>query len=244
MRDYRFRTTKWTLIGAVGAGDDRGRAALAELCDAYWRPVYAFIRRQGYAPDRAADLTQGVFVHLLERGGFERADPARGRFRSYLLTAVRHFLINAHEHEVAQRRGRAVLHESIDAVDAERQLTLAAPIHQSPEAAFERHWAVTTTERAMVRLAREYEARGQRTTFDDLQSYLTSDGLGSPLESSASMNGADPASGMSDDARRSALSRLRRRFADALRAEISDTVADAHDVDDELRHLLRTLTAG
>jgi RNA polymerase sigma factor (sigma-70 family) len=245
MPGHRFKTTKWTLISSVSVDDDRGRKALEELCDVYWRPVYGFIRRQGYAADRAADLTQGVFVHLLRHRGFERADPALGRFRSYLLTTVRHFLINAHAYDVAERRGRSVVHQSIDALDAERHFTLeAAAAQASPEAAFERQWAVTTTERAMARLAQEYEARGQRAIFDELQSDLTSDGVGTTAADAMrdeAVGGASATTSKSDDARRTALSRLRRRFAHALRAEIAETVADPRDVDDELRHLLQAL---
>jgi RNA polymerase sigma factor (sigma-70 family) len=241
-----FRTTRWTLIAAVGVGDERGREALAELCDAYWRPVYNFVRRQGYPPEQAADLTQGAFAHLLAQRGFECADPARGRFRSYLLAAVRHYLISEHARDAAQRRGRGAVHQSIDVVDAEPRFALEAPaLHASPEAAFERQWAVTTTERAMARLADDYAARGQRALFDQLLPQLTSDGVGPTNgDRDAASGHVDPKwSAMSDEARRAALSRLRRRFATALRAEIGETVVDPRDVDDELRQLLRALAA-
>ena len=244
----RFATTRWTLIAAIGLDDERGQAALAELCNAYWRPVYSFVRRQGYPAEAAADLTQDVFAHLLENRGFERADPARGRFRSYLLTAVRRFLINRHAHDAAQRRGRNEVHQSIDVADAEHRFMLEAPpLQSSPEAAFERQWALTTIERAMTQLANDYAARGQRAIFDELRPQLTSDGVGisgvvDDGPDAQEVEASPPA--MSTEARRAALSRLRRRFAGALRAEIANTVATATEVDDELRELLRALSAG
>jgi len=239
----RFVTTKWTLIGELGLDDERGRAALGELCQAYWRPVYSFIRRQGYPPDAAADLTQDVFAHLLENRGFERADPARGRFRSYLLTAVRHFLINRRAYAAAQRRGGNDLRQSIDLAGAEERFALAAPtLQSSPEAAFERQWALTTIERAMAQLASDYAARGQRAVFDELRPHLISDNVAGTVASASS--GAPPSvlPAMSNEARRAALSRLRRRFGEALRAEIAGTVAESTDIDEEVRQLLRALT--
>jgi RNA polymerase sigma-70 factor (ECF subfamily) len=244
MAPGRFITTRWTLIGEVGLDDDRGQAALAELCQAYWRPVYSFIRRQGHPAEAAADLTQEVFAHLLEHRGFQRADPGRGRFRSYLLTAVRHFLINWHLREASQRRGRNLPHQSIDIADAEERFVLEAPAFQSsPEAAFERQWALTTIERAMTNLASEYGARGQGVVFDELRTHLLSDSLGVSVVSDHRVEPPAATSAMSNEARRAALSRLRRRFGEALRAEIAGTVADSTEVDDEVRQLLRALSA-
>ena len=145
----RFMTTRWTLIVAARSDDDRAREALTDLCQAYWRPVYAYIRRHGRTPEQAADLTQSFFLHILENRGFERADPARGRFRSFLLTSARNFLANAREHDMTERRGGRSSHVSIDLVDTERHLAGdAADPQYSPEAAFERQWAIQLMERA------------------------------------------------------------------------------------------------
>jgi RNA polymerase sigma factor (sigma-70 family) len=233
----RFETTRWTLILAARSDDDQARDALSELCQAYWRPVYAYIRRHGRTPEQAADLTQSFFLHLLEHRGFDRADPVRGRFRSYLLTSARNFLANARDHDLSARRGGRVAHESIDLVETERHLALEAAHSQySPEAAFERQWAVRLMERAVEALGREYSARRQRSLFEQLRPFLTSDSV-------PAANHTPSPTEMSDAALRTAIHRLRKRFADALRSEIGDTVGDAADVDDELRHLLRILSA-
>jgi RNA polymerase sigma-70 factor (ECF subfamily) len=232
-----FQTTRWSLI-AVASGDDaKARAALEELCGAYWRPVYAFMRRHGRAPDMAADLTQAFFAQVLERRAFARADPSKGRFRSYLLTSARNFLVNAHEREVAGRRGGGARHVDIDIDEAERCLAQGLPAADStPHLEFERQFAVRLVERTLDRLRAEYAGRGQAPLFEQLQSSLTSSAL---LDSP---DGAGP-TGLSPDARRMAVHRLRRRYGELLRAEIADTVRDRADVDDELRHVLRILAS-
>lgn len=225
-----FSTTRWSLIVAAGGQDEQSQQALMELCDSYWRPVYAYFRRHDNAPGDAADLTQAFFLHLLEHRGFERADPSRGRFRAYLVTAARNFLANARQRDRTARRGASAPHQSIDAIDAERQLSLSAQDRaSSPEAVFERQWALEVTARAMDRLRRDYASRGQEHVFDELRPYLTSD--------------VPPPAGRSagSDALRTALHRARVRFGDALRTEIRETVDDNDAVEDELRHLLRVL---
>ena len=229
-----FRTTRWSLILAAGGRGAVASDALSELCQVYWRPVYIYIRRHGQAPDEAADLTQAFFLHLLEHGTFERADPARGRFRAYIVTAARNFLLNARDHALTLRGGARTPHESIDARDAERYLALnASDLESSPEAVFERQWALRVTERALDRLGRDYAERGQEHLFRELRPLLTSDG---PSQHSAT------GTGLSNEAFRTALSRARRRFGEALRAEILETIGNHEDVEDELRHLLRVLT--
>ena len=228
-----FGTTRWSLIVAAAGSDAEATDALAELYRAYWRPVYAYVRRHGHAAEESDDLTQAFFLHLLEHRGFERANPARGRFRAYLLTAARNFLLNARARDLTARRGAGTRHESIDAIDAERHLALnAADLESSPEAVFERQWALRVTERALERLKCNYAARGQEDVFQQLRPFLTSD--------TPSPDRTHPAD-TNSDAFRAALHRARRRFGDALRQEIRDTVADEH-VDDELRHLVRVLT--
>ena len=229
-----FKTTRWTLIVAAAGGDTIARDALSELCQIYWRPVYAYIRRHGYTPEESADLTQAFFLALLEHRGFEKADPSLGRFRSYLVTSARNFLLNVRQRGLSLRRGATTKHESIDTIDAERCLALNAPDRaSSPEAVFEWQWALRITERALERLKDDYTARGQEHVFQEVRPFLTSDD--SPHATSTS-------GGLSNDAFRTALSRARRRFGESLRAEIQETIDDQEDVEDELRHLLRVLT--
>ncbi len=232
-----FKTTRWTLIAAAGLDDERSSVARAELCQAYWRPVYAFIRRKGHSADDAADLTQAFFLHLLEHRAFERADQTRGRFRSYLLTAAHNFLETARQRDLTLRRGARTLHESIDAVDADRYPLLNAHDQESsPDVVFERHWALNLTERALERVQADYASRGQKEVFEAVRPYLTSDAPGS-ASSDDSQDHKSPV----DTAHRTALHRARRRFGEALRDEIRETVHENHEVDEELRFLLRVL---
>jgi RNA polymerase sigma-70 factor (ECF subfamily) len=229
-----FNTTRWSLILAAAGRGEVADDALSELCQVYWRPVYAYVKRHGHSPNDAEDLTQAFFLYLLEHGCFERADPARGRFRAFLVTAARNFLANARDHALSRRAGARTPHESIDAIDAERYLALnAGDLESSPEAVFERQWALRVTERALDRLRREYVERDQEQLFDELRPCLTSDGPGPDGPTLT-----DPR----HDAFRTALSRARRRFGEALRSEILETVCDPEDVEDELRHLLRVLS--
>ncbi len=232
-----FKTTRWSLIVAAGGHGQQSNAALAELCEGYWRPIYAFIRRRGHAPDDAADLTQAFFLHLLEHRAFERADESRGRFRSYLLTSAHNFLAGARLRDLTLRRGANVRHESIDAIEAERHPMLSAHDQESsPDVVFERHWALNLTERALERVQVDYASRGQEDAFKELRPFLTS---AAPVSSSTDST-AHPAH-LGDAAHRTALHRARRRFGEALRAEIRETVDGSQDVDDELRFLLRVL---
>ena len=142
----------------------------------YWRPIYAFIRRRGHAPDDAADLTQAFFLHLLEHRAFERADQSRGRFRAYLLTSAHNFLASAHQRDLTLRRGANARHESIEAIEAERYPMLNAHDQESsPDVVFERHWALNLTERALERVQADYASRGQEDAFRELRPFLTSE---------------------------------------------------------------------
>ena len=229
-----FRTTRWSLITAATAGDAAANDALSELCQVYWRPIYAYVRRHGHPADDAADLTQAFFLYLLEHRAFDRADPSRGRFRAYLVTSARNFLLNARQRAQSMRRGARTQQESLDAIDAERYLELnAADLESSPEAVFERQWALRVTERALERLKRDYVERDQAHVFQELRPFLTSDVA--PDQGAMAAN-------VGNDAFRAALSRARRRFGEALRAEIRETVDESEDVEDELRYLLRILT--
>jgi RNA polymerase sigma-70 factor (ECF subfamily) len=231
-----FKTTRWSLIVAAGGADERATAALAELCQAYWRPVYAFIRRQGQTDEDATDLTQAFFLHLLEHRAIERADRSRGRFRSYLLTSAYNFVSSARQRERTLRRGAHASHESIDRMEADRNPSLSAHDRESsPDAVFERHWALTVTERAMERVRADYASRRQEDVFNELRQFLTSD---APAAGEGPMDQKTPVSA----ANRTGLLRMRRRFGEALRAEIRETLNESDDVDDELRFLLQVLS--
>jgi RNA polymerase sigma-70 factor (ECF subfamily) len=229
-----FSTTRWSLILVSGQGDARGRRALEELCAIYWRPVYSFIRRHGLSRDDAEDVTQSFFLHLVEHHGLARADPARGRFRSFLLTAARNFVANAHERDAAARRGGGAAHVPLEIEELERYLAADGEAHRSPESIFERQWALRLIERALDRTRAAYEARGQAEVFEALKPLLTSDAAPPP--------GVDAPTGAASTATRTALHRLRKRFATSLREEVGDTVGEAGDVEDELRHVLWVLT--
>ena len=231
-----FPTTHWGRVVAAGDAAEPGACqALAELCAAYWFPLYAHIRRKGNGPEQSLDLTQGYFARLLERGTVASANPAQGRFRSFLLADCRHFL--AHERErdnAARRRGRLAL-LSIDASNAEGQYQLE-PVHeQTPERLFERDWALALLEGVVSVIRRDYEASGRCTSFEVLKVVLEA---GSSLASQADIAAR---LGTTEPAAQVAIHRLRKRYREALRAAIAATVADQAEVDDELKALFAAL---
>ena len=231
-------TTRWTLVNA--AGDSSGTApskALSELCEAYWPPLYAYLRRRGYPPDQAQDLTQGFFAKLLERHEIRTADPARGRFRSFLLTALKRYVINEHERSVTEKRGGRHQHLSFDFEEAERSYALESSSSETPDRLFDRKWAAIGLDRALHRLRVQYERAGRKALVDALFPYLTESGdLPSYRTAAAQL-------GLTEGAVKTAIHRLRQHFGTALRVEIAETVLDANQVDDEVRELIRTVSA-
>ena len=231
-----FPTTHWGRVVAAGDAAEPGAGeALAELCAAYWFPLYAYIRRKGNGPEQSLDLTQGYFARLLERGTVASADPARGRFRSFLLADCRHFLAHERERDNAARRGGRLAVLSIDARDAEGQYQLE-PVHeQTPERLFERDWALALLEGVVAGIRREYEASGRGTSFEVLKVVLEA--------GSSQAAQADIAArlGTTEAAAQVAIHRLRKRYREALRAAIAATVADEAEVDDELKALFAAL---
>ncbi len=231
-----FATTHWSLVVAAKAGEasrTRARAALEELCRAYWYPLYAFVRHRGYSADDAQDVTQSFFARLLERGGFDSADPERGRFRSWLLGAVKHFLANEWHRARARKRGGGVTFLELDALDPEARYALAPAVSVDPDAGFDREWARESVARATEKLRAEQEARGRGEVFVALEGYLTGD---APVRGEVAAR-----LGMTDGAVKTAVHRLRRRYRELLRAEIAATVTDPADVDLEMRHLVDVL---
>lgn len=231
----RFATTRWNLVKAAGRpGETAGAAALAALCEAYWLPVYFFVRRTCRSDDEARDLTQAFFARLIEKNDVSAADPARGRFRTFLLTSVRHFLANQHDFRTAQKRGGGVVHVPIEIGSADGQGVEPADGH-TPEDVFERRWALATIEAAVARVRQHYADTGRQMLFHELRSYLT---------------GAEPTVYADLAARlctteaalRVAVHRLRRAFREALREVILETVDGPDEVDDELRYLLAVVS--
>lgn len=221
-----FATTRWSIVVAAGGptGAD-AKAALETLCATYWYPLYAYARRRGQARHAAEDLVQGFFAMLLERGSVAAADPQRGRFRAFLLTAFQRFAVNEHEHANAQKRGGGVKLLTLDFDDGETRFA-TEPRHEiTPEREFERRFALALLARTLENVRRE------RPADADLLPFVGGTGDARPYADIAAARGSTEA------AVKVAVHRLRARYREILRAEIRETVADDADVDDEIRHL-------
>ena len=229
-----FATTRWSLVLAAGADTSSPgvQEALATLCETYWYPLYAFLRSRGYDAEDAQDLTQAFFARVLEKQALRHADPARGRFRSFLLTSLRNFAANEHDRAIAVKRGGGAPVLSLEIDTAEHRFQMEPATEETPERAFDRRWALALLDRVMLRLQAETVARnGQPSPFDRLKTYLTGD----QPQMSYAQTAADL--GMSEGAVKVAVHRLRKRFRDLVRDEISQTVLSPEEVEDELRHL-------
>jgi RNA polymerase sigma-70 factor (ECF subfamily) len=239
MADARFVTTSWSLVLTAAGGDtSRSRRALAELCEAYWYPLYCFIRRQGCDAQEAADLTQGYIAQLLEKEFLKGLSPEAGRFRSFLFASVKHFLSNERDRERALKRGGGQRTISLDAEVAEGRYRIEPADDLTPERLFERRWAMTVLSRVMERLRAEAVRAGGERRFDRLKGYLTGE------ERSVAQRDVAAELGMTESAVAVAIHRLRKRFGRLLRGEIAETVADPREIDDEVRYLLATLGGG
>lgn len=228
----RFATTRWSLILATADPDSsQAAAALSSLCEIYWFPVYAFIRRTGASADEARDLTQAFFFRVLEKGSFKEARQERGRFRAFLLTAVRHFLSNERDAARAAKRGGGQVHLPLAFDDGERRYLLEPVEYQTPEHVYERRWALSVLDAAMQRLGAKYEDPDRCKVFITLRPLLSGRESDSYAEAAAALN-------MSEGALRVALHRLRRHFRTVLRDVIGETVARPEDIEPELQHLL------
>ena len=229
----RFTTTQWSLVLAAqdGAGT-RARRALTDLCDAYWFPLYAYVRSRGNDPDQARDLTQGYFAHLLEKEILKGVEPSAGRFRAYLLASMKHFLSHEYRKERTLKRGGGTDTISLDARRAEDRWAQEPSDRLDPEQVFERRWALTILERALDRLGSERADMDQDQQFELLSPHLTGQHPRIPFREVAS------SLEMTETAVRGAMYRLRQRYGQLIREEIAETVADREDVDDEVRHLL------
>jgi RNA polymerase sigma-70 factor (ECF subfamily) len=233
-----FETTRWSLVVAAASDDpSAARAALATLCEIYWYPLYAYVRRRGSGPEDARDLTQSFLMSLLERRDFEHLRQDRGRFRAFLLASLQHFLANDAARRRAQKRGggRAPLPLSFD--DAEGRYSFEPAEPATPETIYERRWALTVIERVLARLREEWEASSKEAEFDELKACLLGQGPGGGHAAIAHRLGT------TEGAVKVAVHRLRKKFQTELRQDIAETVADASEVDDEIRYLIRALDA-
>ena len=232
-----FTTTRWTVVNAAGgAGDDRASAALAELCEIYWPPLYDYLRGRGHRAEEAQDLTQGFFARLLETQAIRSADPARGRFRAFLLTALKRYVINEYERGAAARRGGRQVHFQLDFAEAERAFAAAHRHEETPERLFDRKWAAIVLERALQRLRDEYADVGKAHVATALLPYLTESTDLPPYRAVAGELG------LSEGAVKVTVHRLRQHYGAILRLEVADTVAGEEEVDAELRELLRAVS--
>lgn len=236
VRGARFATTHWSVVLRAGRRDAAGsREALARLCRAYWFPLYAQVRRRGYNAHDAQDLTQSFFARLLQNDLLGHADPTRGRFRSFVLTALKHFLSDEWEKAKAQKRGGGQVLISIDADAAERQFHAEPADASAPDQAFDRQWAVTLLRAVLAQLEQEYLAAGKARPFAVLKQTLTGSREGQPYAELAAELG------LSEGAVKVAVHRLRRRYRELLESEIAHTVASPEEVAAELQYLFRAL---
>ena len=241
-RDELFASTRWTMV--LEAGDSatasaQALIALSELCRIYWRPLYAFLRKQGYQSDDAQDLTQGFFAHLIESRAYARADPEKGRFRSFLLGALKHFLADVRDRGRALKRGGGMILEKLDdKAIAEAEAQIGRATKWQADEVYDREWAASLLRQALDRLGQECALAGKPELFNYLQPYLvaTEESL-IPYEEMAQRLHRPVATLRSD------VARLRARYRAILREEVRGTVVDVTEVDEELRYLCRALAA-
>lgn len=231
-----FATTRWSVVLRAGRGSDTAaRMALARLCTTYWYPLYAHARRRGHSSHDAEDITQGFFAQVLRRQDLDRADPARGRFRSFLLTALDHFIHDEWKkrHPLKRDGGSAVF--SLDLADAEHRFGHEPVAADAPDREFDRRWAVALLETVLHQLEADYVAAGKTELFIALRPTLLGADNAQPYAAIAGQLAT------SEEAVKVAVHRLRRRYRDLLRAEIEETVTCAEEAEAELRHLFRAL---
>ncbi len=233
-----FTTTNWSLVlSAADSSSAGGQAALERLCRGYWYPLYAYVRRRCHRPEDAQDLTQEFFARLLGRHYLRHADRERGKFRTFLLTSLQRFLVNEWKKGGAQKRGGGAPAISWDTEAGEMRYQAERADASTPEKLFEKQWAVTMLEHVLARLREEFTARGKAEQFERLKVLLWGE-QGSPpyAEVAAQLR-------LSEGALKVAVHRLRQRYRELLRAEITHTVATPEEVDDELRHLIAVISS-
>lgn len=235
VRQGDFASTRWTVVlRAAGVRSETSDEALATLYTTYWESLYRFLRKRGHAPDHAEELLQAFWLFLLEKAVLRHANRDRGRFRSFLLTSLKNFVINEHDRLQAQKRGGGVPVLSLEIATAEGRFQIDPPADETPETVFDRRWAETVLERALVRLRHGLtpERAGQ---FDHLKVHLEGDRIEGGYAHTAALLD------MSEGAVRTEVSRLRGRFRELVKDEIAHTVSSPAEIRDEIRYLLSTL---
>jgi DNA-directed RNA polymerase specialized sigma24 family protein len=239
-RDSSFASTRWTIVRQAAdsqTSSEHALSALSELCQIYWRPVYLFLRRQEIPRNDAQDLTQSFFAEFIEDRTYARADPMKGRFRSFVLGTLKHFLAHARDHDRAQKRGRGAVPVQLDAAAISEAETYAARCNNwSADGVFEREWAGSVARRALDRLGQEYELGGKGALFEALKFHL-----GATPAAAVTYEEMAKRLGHSAATLRVYAARLRGRYRAILREEVSGTLLDPRDVDEELRHLRRAM---
>jgi RNA polymerase sigma factor (sigma-70 family) len=230
-----FATTHWSVVLAAQGKSTEAKAALEKLCRTYWWPLYGFVRREGYKPEEAQDLTQAFFARLLERRDLETVRQKRGRLRSYLLSSLKNFLSKARHREMTVKRGEGRPLVSLEDLLARERADQEPSHNLSADRIYERRWALTLLEQVLVRLRAEYEAAGKLPLFDRLKELLAREsGQPSQAKIAAEMQ-------MTENAVKQAFHRMRHRYRQLLHEEIAHTVAVPDDVEDELRHFIAVL---
>ena len=233
----QFNTTHWSVVLAAGQADSpRATEALEKLCRAYWYPLYVYVRRQGNSPEDAEDLTQNFFTHLLQKNYLAKADPDRGKFRTFLLGSLKNFLVNEWKRASRLKRGGDMTLLSFDADQAEERYAGEPMDESDPDHAYERRWAVALIEQVLTGLRQEYAAADKAPLFEELKGFIWGE------KSSASLAEIGGRLNLAEGTVKVALHRLRQRFRELLRAEVAHTVARPEDIDGELRHLIAVVS--
>jgi RNA polymerase sigma factor (sigma-70 family) len=238
VRQPAFVTTRWSVVVTAGRTDTtQAQGALAKLCETYWYPLYAYVRRRGHSPEDAQDLTQEFFARLLERNWVATADRQKGRFRSFLLSAMNHFLSDEWDKARAQKRGGGRTPVPLKFDTAETRYGHEPADSVTPEQSYERRWALTLLDEVLKRLQSEYAAEGKAELFAELNPCLVGDRTSQPYaELAVKLD-------LTEGAVKSAVHRLRQRYRQLLRDEIAQTVAEPGETDEELRHLFQILSS-
>lgn len=232
-----FLTTRWSLVLSAQGGDTRdAKSALEALCTAYWYPLYAYLRRMGRSAHDAQDLTQDFFTRLIEKDFLRTVDRTKGRFRTFLLVALKRFGANEWDRAHAQKRGGGSAFVSFDTAFAESRFAAERPSTLPAEREYEHRWAMTLLGQAMALLRTEYEKGGRALEFELMKEYLTAERGAIPYSAVATVLK------VTESGARGAVHRLRRRFREIFRAQIADTVSEPSSVDDEVRHVVAALS--
>jgi RNA polymerase sigma-70 factor (ECF subfamily) len=235
--DASFAATRWSVVRA--AGGDRAatdtRRALEELIRAYWFPLYAYLRRQGLAAEEAEDTVQGFLTRLLEKQDLARIDREKGKFRSFLLASIQHYLSNERDHARALKRGGGISIVAMDALDAENRYSVEPVDDMTPDRLFDRRWALAVLDQVLLRLRREYSGAEREKLFEAIKEFLT------PQRERLAYARIAKELGMTEGAIKTAIHRMRRRYRDLLRDEIAQTVESPTQVEEEIAYLLNCL---